>query len=75
MKINLNIDKEIGAAFRRYVFDKYGTTYRSGTVLEEAIVEFLNKEGVFNNQISKPTFLNAYLKEVKKARVKTSKED
>lgn len=45
-KLNLNIDKATHQAFRDYVYEKYGTTYRSGAVIEEFIREGLQKRGV-----------------------------
>jgi hypothetical protein len=46
MKINLNIEKALGQAFRDYVYKKYGTTYKSGAELERAIRMLLEAEGV-----------------------------
>lgn len=45
-KLNLNIDKAIHRAFRDYVYEKYGSTYKSGAVIEEFIKESLEKRGI-----------------------------
>lgn len=45
-KLNLNIDPALHEAFRQYVFDSFGTTYKSGQVIEEILREGLEKRGV-----------------------------
>lgn len=45
-KLNLNIDPALHEAFRKHVFEVYGTTYKSGQVIEEFIREGLEKRGV-----------------------------
>jgi hypothetical protein len=44
-KLYVQVSPEVGETFRRYVFNKTGSTHQSGKFLEEALREYLEKRG------------------------------
>lgn len=45
-KLNVEVDDSVVIAIRKYAIDKYGSSRGTGKIVEEALREYLDKNGV-----------------------------